>query len=270
MKTPSMVYYRDLVLTLLGKDFKVRYKSTVLGYAWSVLNPLLFAGVFYLVFGVIMGVDFRSQLTGVEVARPSALYPLFLVVGLFPWQWFSNSLNAANHFFLGNSSLIKKVRFPREFLVLSGVLSDGVHFVLSIPVIVIFMLWAGSVPSVHWLWQVPALVLVQFALTQGLALLVATTNLFFRDLERLTALALMLWLYLTPVIYPAQFLADRGFGWFVYANPMAPVIVSWQRVFLEGTLPLELFAVAVGYAAVAWMLGHLLYRKLEWRFAEIV
>ena len=270
MTSARLTYYRDLVLVLLSKDFKVRYKNTVLGYAWSVLNPLLFAAVFYLVFGVILGVDFRSQLSGVRVSRPGVLYPLFLVVGLFPWQWFSNSVNAANYFFLGNASLIKKVRFPRQFLVLSGVLGDGVHFALSIPVILAFMLWAGAAPSAHWLWQVPVLIAVQFAMTLGFALLTATANLFFRDIERLTALALMLWFYLTPVIFPTKFLADRGLGWLLLANPLAPLIVCWQRVFLEGTLPLDLAAAALGYAAAAYVAGYALYRRLEWRFAEIV
>ena len=270
MASPRLAYYRDLVLVLLSKDFKVRYKSTALGYAWSVLNPLLFAGVFYLVFGVILGVDFRSQLTGVKVDRPQVLYPLFLVVGLFPWQWFQNSVTAANQFFLGNSTLIKKVRFPREFLALSGVLCDGMHFVLSVPVIGIFMLWAGASMSAHWLWQIPLLIVLHFALTQGVALIVATTNLFFRDLERLTTVALMLWFYLTPVIYPTQFLSERGLGWLLCVNPMAPLIVSWQKVFLEGVLPMDLLAASAGYAAAAWLVGHMLYRRFEWRFAEIV
>jgi lipopolysaccharide transport system permease protein len=270
MNASRAVYYRDLVLVLLGKDFKVRYKSTVLGYAWSVLHPLLFAAVFYFVFAVVLRVvDFRLPSLEARGVSADGQYALFLLTGLFPWQWFSNSVGAANQFFLGNSSLIKKVRFPREFLVLSGVLGDALHFVLSIPVIVAFMLWVGGRPSVHWLWQVPLLVAVQFLVTQGFALIVATTNLFFRDLERITGLVLMLWLYLTPVIYPVTRLPEN-LRWLMYVNPMAPLIASWQSVFLEGTLSASMLGVAAAYAVVVWLLGHALYRRLEWRFAEIV
>ena len=111
---------------------------------------------------------------------------------------------------------------------------------------------------------------VQFLVTQGLALMAATTNLYFRDLERITGLFVMLWFYLTPVIYPAKFLVEQGYGWALYANPLASLVVCWQRVFLEGVLPMDLLAVAAGFAAVVFFAGHRLYRALEWRFAEIV
>jgi lipopolysaccharide transport system permease protein len=259
MNALSPAYYRDLVLVLLGKDFKVRYKSTVLGYAWSVLHPLLFAAVFFVVFSKLL-----------RVKTDPYPYALFLIAGLFPWQWFSNSVNASNYFFLGNSSLIKKVRFPREFLVLSGVLGDCIHFVISIPVIVVFMVAYGYYPSLSWLWQLPLLVAVQFLITQGLALMVATMNLYFRDLERLTGLVVMLWFYLTPVIYPTKFLVEQGYGWALYANPLASLVVCWQRVFLDGVLPTDLLAVASLFGVVVFLAGHRLYRRLEWRFAEIV
>jgi len=268
MKTGKLSYYRDLTVVLLSKEFKTRYKSTFLGYAWSLLNPLMFAAVFFLIFSIIVRI------------KTDVPYPLFLITGLFPWQWFTNSVNASNLFFLGNSTLIKKVRFPREFLVFSGVLSDMIHFVISIPVIVLFMLYyhyfpaegfaATDFPSLHWLWQVPLLVAVQFLITQGLALFVATVNLFFRDLERLTTLLTLLWFYLTPVIYPPELAAEKGYGWMLYANPMASLIVCWRSAFLEGTLRGDLLAVAAGFAVVIFLAGYQLYRSLEWRFAEIV
>ncbi|HUW58109.1 MAG TPA: ABC transporter permease, partial [Planctomycetota bacterium] len=203
----------------------------------------------------------------VETEAP---YVLFLITALFPWQWFANSVNAANFFFLANSSLIKKVRFPREFLVFAGVLNDLVHFVISIPVIVVFLLWFGYRPSVHWVWQVPVLVAVQFFITQGLALIVATSNLFFRDLERLTGIFMLLWFYLTPVIYPRGLLVEKGCTWMLYANPMASLIVCWREVFLNGTLPPLMLGAAAGFGLVTFLVGRALYRSLEWRFAEIV
>ncbi len=268
MKPKKLSYYKDLVLVLLSKEFKVRYKSTLLGYAWSLLHPLLFAAVFFLIFKLLMRV------------KTDVPYTLFLITALFPWQWFVNSVNAANFFFLGNSTLIKKVRFPRDFLVLAGVLSHLLHFVISIPVIVLFMLYyhyyppAGydpsGLPSVHWLWQIPLLVGVQFLITQGLALIVATLNLFFRDLERLTGILTLLWFYLTPVIYPRTLLVEAGHEWALFANPMASLIACWRDVLLHGTIRADMVAAAAGFALVSFVAGYALYRAKEWRFAEIV
>jgi len=214
-----LIYYRDLILTLVTKEFRVRYKSTFLGYVWSVLQPLAFAVVFYVVFRIVLRIRMNN-------------FALFLIAGLFPWQWFSNSVSAANGFFVGNSSLIKKVRFPRAFLVVAGVLNDLIHFVISIPVIVIFMLWHHRYPSLSWLWLIPLMVLIQFAFTYGLALLVATCNLFFRDLERLMMIFLLMWFYLTPVFYPVDMVPARYRAASLYANPMASVIACWRSVFL--------------------------------------
>lgn len=251
--------YRDILVVLVQKEFKVRYKNTFLGYAWSLMQPLLFALVFYFVFSVIA----RWEVENVH-------FSLFLITGLFPWQWVSNSVSASNWFFLGNSSLIRKVVFPRRFLVHAGVISDMIHFVISIPVIVAFMLWFGRIPSVHWLWQVPLLVAVQFLIVQGLALAVATLNLFFRDLERITGIMLMLVMYLSFIIIPPKMLIEKGYGWLLYANPMASLTQCWRGVFLDGVMHWDMLGVVFTFAIMVQLIGRRLYRKMEWRFAEIV
>src|SRR6266851_6055217 len=129
----------DLVLVLVQKEMKVRYKSSWFGYVWSVANPLLFTAVYY----VALGVFLRFQIPGYP-------YPLFLIAGQFPWQWLSTSVGSAPMMFINNASLIKKVRFPRNILVASGVLSDAIHFLLTIPVITLAVLWYGLTPS--WVW----------------------------------------------------------------------------------------------------------------------
>lgn len=249
-------YYRDLLHVLVSKEFRLRYRSTFFGYAWSVLHPLALATVFFIAFKVVMRLEMED-------------YGLFLIAGLFAWQWFQNSVGAANLFFLGNSTLIKKVRFPRAFLVLAGVLNDLIHFVASIPVILLFMLYYGKHPTLAWLWAVPALVATQLMLTYGLALIVATGNLFFRDLERLTLILTMLWFYLTPVLYP-ETLVPAGWRWMLYANPMAPVVISWRALFLTGAPSPALMGVGLAWALALWGIGQMVYRTFEWRFAEVV
>jgi lipopolysaccharide transport system permease protein len=252
----TLVYYRDLLLVLLAKEFKVRYKSTFIGYAWSVMHPLVLAIIFFSLFGVILKLQVKA-------------YALYLIAGLFPWQWIANTASSANFYFLGNSSLIKKVRFQRATLVLAGVLNESVHFLVSIPVILGFMLYYGRAPGIDWLWMLPALVLVQLAMTFGLGLLVATSNLFFRDLERLIALATQLLFYATPIVYPAE-KVPAEYQWLFFANPFAGIVMCWQGLFYQGGVPPLYFGVALAWSFVWVALGWLVYRRQVWRFAEIV
>jgi lipopolysaccharide transport system permease protein len=256
VRRSQIIYYRDLIWVLVAKELKLRYKNTVLGYVWSVLNPLVFAMVFFVMFKVIMRLSVEN-------------YALFLITGLFPWQWFSNSVTASNNFFLGNSSLIKRVKFPRYFLVLAGVLNDLIHFALSILVIVIFMLVYHKHPSLSWVLLLPFLVVVQFLLTMGIALMVSTCNLFFRDMERLTGILVMIWFYVTPVLFPLNMIPPR-FQWTIFANPMGSLVICWRSLFLGVPLSPFHLAQAAAWAALIFVTGFGIYRSLEWRFAEIV
>lgn len=254
--TRTLVYYRDLIVVLLAKEFKVRYKSTFMGYAWSVMHPLVLALIFFMLFRVMMRVEIES-------------YALYLIAGLFPWQWISNTASTANFYFLGNSSLIKKVSFHRATLVVAGMLNESVHFVVSIPVILGFMLYYGKVPQVNWLWDLPALLVVQGMMTFGLGLVVATGNLFFRDLERLVTLAMHLLFYMTPIIYTVDKIPAE-YTWILYANPFAAMIQCWQGLFYDGAVSAVSFGVALTWATGFLALGLLTYGRSVWRFAEIV
>ncbi len=132
LKRYSWRYYFDLISVLTKKEIKVRYKNSVLGYVWSIANPLLYAIIFYFVFKIIMRFRIKN-------------YSLFLITGLFPWQWVNNSIIGSTGSFIGNVSLIKKINFPRLFLPLAQVLNDAFHFLVSIPVIVVFLLFLANI-----------------------------------------------------------------------------------------------------------------------------
>lgn len=250
-------YYIDLICALIKKELKVRYRSSWLGYLWSVAQPLSFALVFFVAFKVVMRIQVED-------------YTLFLISGLFPWQWFSNSVNAAPGFFLGNSSLIKKLNFPRSFVPLTIVVQDMVHFILAIPVIVLFLFVYHRAPSLSWFYGIPLLLAVQFSATFGISLIISSTNLFFRDLERLTAIFTTLLFYFTPIFYPETMIPEEYRPLFLNLNPLTPLMISWRRLFMEGVLDFPYFALGTLYSFLIVVLGFLVYKKLSWKFAEIL
>lgn len=251
-------YAWDLLAVLVLKELRVRYKRTVLGYAWSLLQPLAFAVVYYVVFKKFL-----------RIPTGEVNYTLFLICGLFSWQWFSNGVVSSTVALIGNGPLITKVKFPRVYAVLSGFMNDLIHYLLAAPVVFGFLFGFGYPAHWSWLWLLPALLLIQAALVLGLSLLFATLNLFLRDLERLVTIAVLMLFHLTPVVYPAT-LIPESYRWVLYANPMGALTVNWREAFLYGTVEPGMFAVSAAIAAGALLLGGLVFAKLQGRFAEVV
>ncbi len=256
MKSTSLEYFRDLLFVLTQKEIKVRYKSSWLGYAWSVAHPLAFAILYFVAFGIFMRIPIQN-------------YPLFLISGLFPWQWVANSVNTSPRIFLANSTLLKKVRFPRNVLVSTTVLNDGIHFLISIPIILAFVVFYGFFPSPTWLLGIPLLTVAQFLIVYGFAIAIATLNVFFRDLERLTVLLITFLFFLTPIVYSASMVPIDYLRW-LYINPVAPLILSWQDLFLTGTLNWPAIATAYGHGFIVLLAGSIVYSRLCWKLAEAV
>jgi lipopolysaccharide transport system permease protein len=252
-------HHVDIVRVLLSKELKVRYKSTVFGYLWSVMNPLLLMLVYYFAFKLVARID-----------SGDIPYAVVLVTGLFPWQWISNAVQGGTSTFLSSGNLIKRQRFPRSLLVVAQVSNDAVHFLISLPVIFGFLLYFSQGLELQYLWWLPIMSLLTFAMSFGGAILVATGNLFLRDLERMVGLIMMVLFFVSPVMYPPGLLEQVGLGWVVYVNPIGAMIVCWRSVLLDGSVPWVMFAVAVGWTSLLLTAGVLVYRRYESRFAEIV
>ncbi len=248
--------YKDLIIVLTQKELKVRYKNNVLGYLWSIANPLAFAFVFFVAFKVVMRIQMED-------------YTLFLIAGLFPWQWFSNSVTSSPGIFTGNASIIKKIRFPRNIIPLSIVLQDMIHFILSIPVIIVFLFIYKKTPSLTWLYGIPILLFLQLLLTYGASLIISSTNLFLKDIEKLTFIFTTFVFYFTPIIYPETMIPDK-YKPFININPIAPLMISWRNLFLSGSLELSHLMVCLVYSIIIFMSGYIIYRRLSWRFAEVL
>ncbi len=252
----ALHHYYDLVAVLLAKEIKIRYKNTALGWLWSILQPMAMALVFFFVLKTVARFSVEE-------------YPLILITGLFPWQWFQNSITASTGVFINNGSLIKKVVFPRWMLVLAVGLNDGVHFLLSLPVIFVALLYFRHMPTWHWLYLMPSLFMIQLLMTLGIAQLAGTLNVFFRDLERIVVVGLMMWMYLSPVIFPYDALTpavQAKLDW----NPVTWLIRGWRLTFMEGYCPPRILLIALAWALGLFILGQAVQYRYQWRLAEIV
>jgi len=252
----DILHRLELLQVLARTQLKIRYKNAALGYLWSLAHPLAFAGVFYFVFQVVM----KSN-------RPDMA--AFLVTGLFPWQWVSNSTVQGTSIFISNASLVKKVAFPRYMLPLSMVLQDGWHFLLALPVQLLIVLASGHAPSLAWIPGLPLLLLLQGGVLFGIALIVGSINMFLRDIEHLVHILMMMLFYGTPIVYDlAQ--VPGTYRPILQLNPFTPLISCWRSLLLEGRLDWSEIGVLALAAAVLIAVGGAIYNKLSPRFAELV
>lgn len=256
-RSASWAHTGELLYLLVIKDLKVRYKSRFLGYLWALGNPLAFAFVYWIAFKFIMRVDMPN-------------YSLYLITGIFPWVWLSTASVTGARSLIHNASLIRKARLPRAILPLSCVVQETVHFLFALPVIVAFLFFPGDLPlRADWLWQVPLMVVLQVAFAYPLALGLAVSNVYVRDIEYLVGIGFSLLFFATPMVYPIT-MVPQAYRWLFELNPLHALIVCWRGVLLEGALPLVHFGYAAATAAAMALVAWALYRRLAPRVGELV
>ncbi len=254
VKTFAVVRYRWLLYELVMRDLKLRYRGSVLGFAWTLLNPLLFMGVYTLVFSVIM----RSQIHA---------FPLFLLSGLIPWMWFSAAIGQGVTSILDGRAYIGKTLMPPELLVLVPVLSNGVNFLITI-VLLLPVSFALGV-NIGWaLLCLPLLVLLELCITLGVAFLVATADVFLRDLQQIVNYVLTAMFFLTPIFY-ARSAVPPDLQLLVVLNPFAGLISAYQDLFWAGKLPdFQSLLLAAAFGAVILVLGFAYFNRSRDAFGE--
>ncbi len=252
----NWIWYKDIMHVLVRKDISVRYKGSVLGVLWSLLNPLMQAFIYYLVFGVYMRFDVPH-------------YLIVLLSALFPWQWIANCLGEAPHVFTANPTLVKKVAFPRQAIPLVMNVHNMVHFLLSIPIYMLFMLNEGLAPSWIWLVGIPLLCGITLLSIYGLSLFLGSLNLFLKDIGNLTIILIQMAFFATPIMYTLGQVSEE-YLWCFKANPLAPLMISWRSLLFENTINMEFLPYALGYALFFMALGYMAFTKLQKRFAEVM
>jgi lipopolysaccharide transport system permease protein len=250
--------YRHLVLSLINRQFRLRYRQSSFGLGWAIVPPLASMGAATLVFGVVLGVS-----TG------KTAYPLFTLTALIPWQLLTNSLNSGVVSVVQNSTMITRIPFPRLVLPLSAVGLALIDFSIAALVFVPIAYVIGDGIPLTVLWF-PLLVLLETAFAAGIVLFTSALNVFARDVKVAVPLAMQLWLFLTPVMYPLDTVPD-SVRWIYLVNPMTGLVESFRSVLLDGRGPeLELLLPALGGAVAALLLGLAYFRGTERRFADVI
>jgi homopolymeric O-antigen transport system permease protein len=252
----AFLHRLDVLYVLVEKEMKAKYKVASLGYLWSVCQPLMSSIIFYYVFKIVIRINIEN-------------YPLFLVIGLFAWQWFAVAVNNALTSLIHNASVIKKINFPRELIPTSIVVVEMLHFIITAPILLGMMFFSDVKPHLNTLFLFPVVLIVQFSFTFAVCLLVSTVNLFFRDLERLVTIFMMLLFYLTPVVYAFD-MVPVEFQYYVLLNPMASIVTSWRDILLHGNLQWSALGLAAMCSSVLVLVSYWVFVTLSPRFAELL
>ena len=262
-KLKELFKHRQLILILVSRELKARYRGTMFGFLWSLFNPLLLMLVYTVVFGFIVS---GGRVTGFPSTK---LYALFLFNGILPWTWFSSSLIESSNVLMVQGALIKKIKFPIEVLPIMVVITNMVHFILALPVLIFFFLIFGK-PLTLWVLFLPISLLAQFIFTLGLCFLISALTVHFRDIKDILSNLLTLWFFATPIIYTYQSV-PKALRWVLNLNPMTHIIESYHFAFYFGSLPhWKRFSVTVLIGLLFFYLGYLIFDKLRDTFVEEV
>jgi lipopolysaccharide transport system permease protein len=253
----EQVDYRELLYQMTLRDLLLRYKQTAMGFGWAVFMPLVNTALFSVIF---------TRVTPVETPVP---YPLFAFSGFLVWNFFASALRFSLLSLTGNSNLVQKVYFPREVFPFSAVLVSLVDLAVGAIVLAALMAYyqVALTPALLFL---PVVVLVSVAFTAGMALFLAMSNLFYRDVKYLFEVVITLWMFATSVIYPVGLLGGR-LGLVLSLNPMTQIIEAYRAVLLYGRLPDAVpFAATTAFAAAVLMASWVAFHRAEFRFAESI
>lgn len=257
-KTLSEVWaYRELLYFLVWKDVKIRYKQTVLGIAWAVLQPLIAMVIFWFIFGAVLNV------------QTDIPYPLFAYSGLVIWIYFSTALNQSSGSVLNNTNLLTKVYFPRILLPLSACLVGVLDYVIATVMLVVLMLFFGIMPS-PWIFLLVIPFFTSVLLASGIGFWVSSVSAKYRDVKYITPFFVQLLLFVSPIIYPSTAIPP-SLSWVLTINPLTGIIEA-QRAFVLGTgivdwVPL---GISVAVSLALFLFGAFFFSRYERQMADVI
>jgi len=247
---------KDLLWLLTKKEITLKYKRTVLGIFWSLLNPILLAIVLFIAFKIFLRIQMEN-------------YTFFFLSALFPWNWFSASVIISTGTLIGNVHLIKRIRFPRHFLILATILGQLVNLLFSLPILMGFSYYYGEGPSINWAISIPLLIIIQFIVTVGICLTISIVNAYFRDMEYLIGIVITLLFWMTPIIFPLN-AVPQAYRIYLTLNPLTYLITAWRDVFMSNLIDWGNIGISFGTSLVFLFLGVLVFQRLGKRLDEVI
>ena len=252
----SILHYLELLYCLVLKELKIRYNYSILGYLWALGNPIAFAVIYYFAFKIILRVEMEN-------------YSVFLLCGMFPWVLISNSIIRSTMTYRSNVTLVKRVKIPLSVLPLSSILQESIHFIFSIPILIIFVYLNLNVFHWQWIYQIPMLLIIQIFFLYSISQILAILNVFIRDVEYLTTILVQMTFFLTPVIYPISFVPEKFSSFFLF-SPFSQIILNWRNVFFEGTFNYKLLFMFLILSIFIFVISHLLLKRYQYKMSEVI
>ena len=254
----ELISYRELLWSWAARDIKVRYKQSLLGIAWAILQPLSATLIFSLVFSRF-----------IRISTDGIPHPIFYYSAMLPWTYLTSSISFGTSCLINNMDLVTKIYFPREILPISAVLASFVDFLIAAVIFAGMMIYYRLSVGPSWVW-IPVLLLVQTLLTLGIVFIASALNVFYRDIRFIVPLGTQLWMYLTPIIYPLSMVPEELRSIYML-NPMAGLIDSYRRIVLNAQWPnLTYLLTALIVSVVVFLLGYVYFKRAESVFADVI
>lgn len=258
LKLDEVWRYRELVYFLIWRDIKIRYKQTLLGAAWAIIQPVFTMIVFTLFFGKLA-----------RIPTDGVVPQLFYFAGLVPWQFFAQGLAQSSDSLVGQSNLIKKVYFPRLAIPISTISATLVDFCISFSVLLCLCVYYGAKPTANVIW-LPAFVLLALVTALGVGLWLSSLNVKFRDVKYVVPFLTQFWMFITPIAYPSSLLPEK-YRLLYGLNPMTGVVEGFRWALLgTSTQPGPMVAVSAAASVVVLIGGLFYFRRMEKSFADVV
>ncbi len=247
--------YREMILSMVRKDLKGRYKGSVLGFLWTFINPFMQLVIYTIVFSTFLK-------SGIEK------YYLFLFVALIPWIFFSSALTGGAGSIIGQKDMVKKIYFPREVIPIAYVSSCFMNMLYSFIIVLIVVLFSGQGINFAAVFCLPIVMGIEYIMAIGIALFSSAITVYFRDVEHILGIVSQAWMYLTPIMYPATIIEGK-YAILFKINPISAVILAYRDILYYGRVP-DMGSLGYSFFCGIFILilGEIIFRKLQRRFAE--
>lgn len=247
--------YRDMIYSLVRRELRGRYKGSVLGFLWTYINPLCQVIVYSAVFSVIFRVEIEK-------------FYLYLIIGMMPWTFFSTSVQGGSTCIRAQSDMVKKIYFPREVIPIAYVTSAFVNMLLSFIIVFLAVLFSGFGFKLQALIYLPLIMMIEYLFALGIAFIVSSITVYFRDLEQIVGVIMMAWIYITPIMYNMEYIPEQ-YRPLIVLNPMTPIVEVYHQILYYRMVPTTNYLLLAGGASlVVFVVGFLVFAKLDKNFAE--